>query len=338
MKKNIGAILKVAISIGLGIGLMIWFWNSMSDDEHQQTIAAFKRANYFWVVFGPLLGFAANFLRTQRWRLLLQPLGFTPSYWNTFHSVMTMYFFNLFVPRLGEVTRCSVLAKYEEVPVEKSLGTMVTERLVDVLCLGVVFLLVILLLGQENYIALKSNFNTLTKGIGNSSIANIIKLAIPIFLILGVLLFSIVYIKKHGYKQLENLIVSRVRSLLISIFSVKDVKERPQFVLLTIGIWLCYLLMFYVNYLSLPETKALPFSSALACLLFGSMAVILTPGGIGIFPIIIQMVLVSYNVAPSIALAIGMIAWTVQTLGILLGGMASLIFLNINNKKTTSLA
>ena len=113
----------------------------MSESDKAETINAFKRANYFWVILAPLIGFIGNFIRTQRWRLMLRPLGYNPNYWNTFHCVMVMYFFNLFVPRLGEVTRCSFLAQYEKVPIEKSLGTMVTERLIDVLCLGVVFLL-----------------------------------------------------------------------------------------------------------------------------------------------------------------------------------------------------
>jgi uncharacterized membrane protein YbhN (UPF0104 family) len=98
--------------------------------------------------------------------------------------------------------------------------------------------------------------------------------------------------------------------------------------------WVSYLVMFYINYKALPETNHLPFISALVCLLFGSFAVIITPGGIGVFPIIIQMVLsVSFKVNPSIALAIGMIAWSVQTLGVLIGGMLSLILLNVINKK-----
>jgi uncharacterized membrane protein YbhN (UPF0104 family) len=97
--------------------------------------------------------------------------------------------------------------------------------------------------------------------------------------------------------------------------------------------WLTYLVMFYTNYLALPETSHLPVISALVCLFFGSLAVVITPGGIGIFPIIVQAILLSFNVAPSIGLAIGMIAWAVQTLGMLIGGMLSLILLNLLNKK-----
>jgi uncharacterized protein (TIRG00374 family) len=336
--KNIKNIIKILFSLGLGIAVIIWFWNAMSEEDKKQTIDAFRRANYFWVILAPLIGFLANFFRTQRWRLLLRPLSFNPNYANTFHAVMLMYFFNLFVPRLGEIMRCTILAKYEDVPVEKSLGTMVTERIVDVICLGIVFLLVLLFLGNENYTILKQNFNSATAGFGNNMLMSVLKYAIPAIIILGAILFSILYIQKNGLDKLQLLIKSKIKSLLISVISVKDIKEKPQFIILTVLMWLSYLLMFYVNYMALPETKDLPFFSALVCLLFGSFAVILTPGGIGVFPIVIQLVLVTFKVNPSIALAIGMIAWTVQTLGVLLGGMISLILINLSNKKKQQIA
>lgn len=331
--KHTKTFLKIFISLGLGIGLIVWFWSSMSATEKTETIQAFKRANYFWVILASLIGFIANFARTQRWRLMLRPIGYTPGYWNTFHSVMVMYFFNLFVPRLGEVTRCTMLAEYEQVPVEKSLGTMVTERLLDVICLGGVFLCILLFVGQENFNAIYKEFKQLTAGIKGGTLSLILKYAVPFLVIIGIGGFSILYIKKHGFNNLKTLIVSKVKSLILSIISIKDIKEKPQFLLLTIAMWLSYLVMFYVNYKALPETSNLPFSSALVCLFFGSLSVVLTPGGIGIFPIVIQTILVAFSIQPSIALAIGMIAWAVQTLGVLIGGVASLIALNLTNKK-----
>ncbi|HQD13221.1 MAG TPA: lysylphosphatidylglycerol synthase transmembrane domain-containing protein, partial [Chitinophagales bacterium] len=292
--KNLKTTIKILLSLGLGIGLITWFWSAMSEQDKTETISAFKRANYFWVIMAPLIGFAGNFFRTQRWRLMLKPLGYEPSFVNTFFSVMIMYFFNLFVPRLGEVTRCTILAQYEHVPVEKSLGTMVTERLIDVICLGIVFLLIIVFLGKENYDSLTANFNQLTAGFGGGTLMTILKFSIPVLLIAGMTVFSLLYIRKHGVDKLKELILSKIKSLFTSILSVKDVKEKPQFILLTVGMWLSYLVMFYVNYLALPETSNLPLISALVCLLFGSFAVIITPGGIGIFPIVIQMVLVSF--------------------------------------------
>lgn len=334
--KNFKSILKVLISLGLGVGVIIWFWNAMPEEDKNQTIDAFKRANYFYLLIAPLIGFIANFIRTQRWILLLRPLNCNPSYYNTFHSVMVMYFFNLFVPRLGEVMRCSILAKYEDVPVEKSLGTMVTERVVDVICLGIIILIVIVFLGKENYDILKENMSQATSGFSDNTLFTIIKFAMPVLIILGVLVFSWIYIKKNGFDKLQLLVRSKIKSMLSSVMSIKDVKEKPQFIILTILMWLAYLIMFYVNYFSLPETKNLPIFSALVCLVFGSFAVVLTPGGIGVFPIVVQLVLVTFKVNPSIALALGMLAWVVQTSGMLLGGILSLILLNLGNKNKAS--
>lgn len=331
--KNFKTALKILISLGLGIGLIVWFWSSMSESDKTQTINAFKRADYFWVLMAPLIGFLGNFLRTQRWRLMLRPVGYNPDYWNTFFAVMIMYFFNLFVPRLGEVTRCTVLAEYESVPVEKSLGTMVTERLIDVICLGVVFLCIILFLGKDNFDSIYAEFEKLTAGIQGGTLALILKYAVPVLLIVGIGGFSIYYIQKNGVEKLKYFFISKIKSLFTSIISVKDIKEKPQFIFLTIVMWLSYLVMFYINYKALPETANLPFVSALVCLFFGSLALVVTPGGIGIFPIVIQTILIGFSVDRNIALAIGMIAWAVQTLGVLLGGMFSLVLLNLLNKK-----
>jgi uncharacterized protein (TIRG00374 family) len=330
--KNIGSIIKVLLSLGFGVGVIVLFWNAMSEEDKTQTIFAFKRANYFWVILAPVIGFIANFVRTQRWRLLLRPVGYNPNYGNTFYAVMTMYFFNLFVPRLGEVMRCTILAKYEDVPVEKSLGTMVTERLLDVLCLGIIMLLVFLLLGHEHYNLMKVNFKERTAGFGDGAVFEILKYSIPALIVIGGGIFSVIYIKKNGVEKLIILVKEKVKSLLLSIFSIKDVKQKPQFLLLTVSIWLMYLLMTYINFLALPETKDLPVFCALVCLLFGSFAVIMTPGGIGVYPIVIQMVLITFKVNPSVALAIGMIAWAVQTLGMLIGGILSLVLLNLTNR------
>lgn len=332
--KNFKTVIKILISLGLGVGLIVWFWTSMSETDKTETINAFKRANYFWVLMAPLVGFLGNFIRTQRWRLMLRPLGYNPGYWNTFHSVMVMYFFNLFVPRLGEVTRCTMLAEYENVPVEKSLGTMVTERLLDVICLGGVFLCIILFLGKDNFNSIYQEFKQLTSGIQGGTVSLMLKYAVPVLLVIGIGGFSLYYIQKNGFDKLKELVLSKIKSLLSSVFSVKDIKEKPQFILLTVSMWCSYLVMFYINYMALPETSHLPFVSALVCLFFGSLAVVLTPGGIGIFPIVIQTILVGFAINPSIALAIGMIAWAVQTLGVLIGGTISLILLNLLNKKT----
>ena len=112
MKKYLSGIIKLAISLGIGGALVYWFLSQMSESDKQQVISDLQRANYFWVIAGPTVGLISNAFRTQRWRLLLKPLGYQPRFWNTFFSVMMMYFLNLFFPRLGEVSLCVVLNRY----------------------------------------------------------------------------------------------------------------------------------------------------------------------------------------------------------------------------------
>ena len=138
MKEKLSTVIKLILSLGLGVGLMYWFIGRMPESEKLQTWETMKSANIFWLLSIPLFGFLSNFSRAERWRYLLQSAGYKPGFWNTFFSVMIMYFANLFVPRSGDVLRCSILTKYEGIPVDKSVGTMVVERFVDLISIAVI--------------------------------------------------------------------------------------------------------------------------------------------------------------------------------------------------------
>ena len=123
MKKHFGNILKFIISLCIGVGLVFWSLKDVTAEQKQMILDAFKSANYFWLFLLMFIGLASNFFRAQRWRLLLRPIGYNPNYWNTFSAVMAMFFFNLLFPRLGELMRCTILYRYEKVPVEKGAST-----------------------------------------------------------------------------------------------------------------------------------------------------------------------------------------------------------------------
>src|SRR5688572_14171945 len=111
---------------------------------------ALSEANYLWILLSILLGTFAHYVRALRWKLIIEPFGYKPRTYNLFFAVMNMYFFNAMVPRLGEVTRCAILKTYENIPVEKSLGTVVAERAVDLICFAL-FLGSIALFNPETY-------------------------------------------------------------------------------------------------------------------------------------------------------------------------------------------
>ena len=288
---------------------------------------AFKSANYFWLFLLMLIGLASNFFRAQRWRLLLRPIGYNPNYWNTFSAVMAMFFFNLLFPRLGELMRCTILYRYEKVPVEKSIGTMVLERIIDLVCILVLGVIILLFEYQRFYvffaeIAAKINFVKV-------GIAGVIAT------IVGIIAFYFLNKKKAIHNEIvreEHVIIAKLKGLWQGLISIKDLKERWEFIFHTFAIWICYILMPYFGFKCMEETAGLGLTAAMAAVFFGGFAMVLTQGGVGAFQIVIQKILVAYGIGEIIGLSYGWISWTVQTASVIIAGILSLIFLAVYNK------
>lgn len=332
MKKHLSNILKFAVSLGLGFGLVWWSLRGITDEQKHMIADSFHRANFGWLSFIVIFGFFSNFFRAQRWRLLLKPLGYEPDYWNTFASVNIMFFANLAFPRLGEVLRCSILARYENVPVEKSIGTMVLERIVDLLCILVLGGIILIFEYQRFYTFFRDLFFAHKTSEGISNEINYTKYILLVVIGLGILLASVLMVRKHGWEKLINAVKHRVRGLLQGIISIKDLDRKWEFLFHTFAIWTCYILMPYFGMRSLAETSGLGFVCAIASVFFGGFAMVATQGGIGAFQIIIQKVLATYGVAEIIGLSYGWIAWSVQTVFVIFGGLIALVFLAIYNK------
>src|SRR5215217_6777864 len=141
MKKKILHILKYLSFLGLGVFLVWWSLHQIPPEKWQDFRSAFSTANYWLLVPVFFILLLSHVLRAVRWKMLIRPMGYNPSLVNTFFAVMIGYLANLAVPRLGEVLKCTILAKYEQVPAEKLVGTIVAERAFDLVCLALVFLL-----------------------------------------------------------------------------------------------------------------------------------------------------------------------------------------------------
>jgi glycosyltransferase 2 family protein len=333
VKKYLAGFLKLAVSLGVGIGVVYVFVSKMSDTEKQQVITDIGRANYIWVIAPVILGFISNYFRSQRWRLLLRPLGYKPGLFNTFFSVMIMYFLNLFFPRLGEVSRCGVLSRYEGVPLDKAIGTMVLERLVDVLCLGII-LLVLVTTQAQKFWALKEEIGIKSAQIaGKYQINDTLKYGVLLGVALLIIAFLAYRINKQGLDVFIAEVKERVMGLVKGIISIKDIGNPWEFVFHTVMIWVCYFSMGYVGFFMFPETSQLPMVTALMCLAFSAVAFSLTPGGLGLFPIFMQLVVNVYGVAGSAALSYGLVSWSAQTASVLIGGVISLMLLAIFNRE-----
>jgi uncharacterized protein (TIRG00374 family) len=346
LKKYLLNFLKLAISLSIGIGIVYWFLGQMSDTEKQEVIADVKRANYLWVCIPLALGLLSNYFRAQRWRLLLRPLGYNPGIFNTFFSVMIMYFLNLFFPRLGEVSRCGVLSRYENVPMDKAIGTMVLERVVDVLCLGIIILMLLATQAQKFWLLkseiAKASANAVAK-YGISPVLTYGIMGIVGLLIVGYIVFQI---RKQERPALTGnfkdktiglvksvLAIKQVSNLINGVISIKDIGNPWEFVFHTVMLWACYFFMGYFNFLMFPETSGLPFAAALMSLAFGAVAFSLTPGGLGLAPIFITLTVGLYGVTGSAAVSLGWVSWAAQTASVLVVGALSLLLLAIFNRE-----
>lgn len=330
MSKTLANILKFALSIGLGV-LLIWLaLKNLTPNDIIKMKDAFGRTNYYWLLPGISIGMISNIFRAYRWQLLLNAIGYEPRITNTIYSVMIMYLGNIAFPRLGEVSRCALLARYENIPIQKSLGTMITERIIDVISI----LLIGLYLFIAEYDILAGFFEqTFFKGKTSNNSESFVK-----WMIIGVggilAISTWLILKRYRQNVLVGKILQKIEGLLEGTKSVFQLKNVWLFLFHSIMVWLCYTLMVFICYQSLSETANASFNSALAIVFFGGFAFIATQGGIGSYPLVVQAVLSLYGIAGAVGYAFGWIVWGVQTLLVIVVGLLSLILIAVTNKQT----
>lgn len=341
MKKKILSVFKVLLFISLGIAVIAWFWHNLADSDKQKFWTSIEQANYFWLAFSIVLGAFSHFSRALRWRLIIYPFGYTPRVPNLFFAVMNMYFANMAVPRLGEITRCAILQQYEKIPFEKTFGTVVAERVIDLLMLLLFFGLTFLLIADymdpilQNFQHLRSAEGLDVPKQNPSFLKKNLKW---IILGAGAMGFGLLFLlRNHPFFGKFFLKIQRLlRGFWQGLKSIVQVKNPLEFSFHTLFIWAMYFLMTYVCFYSLPETSNLPWLAGLSVLVFGSLAITVVPGGIGVFPVIVAAVLnipVFGNIDPGTGLALGWIIWASQTLLILLLGIISFVLLPVYNRK-----
>lgn len=324
-----GKFLKIGFFFLLGIVLIWWSLHQIPASEWTKFTLALKQSN-LWIVFPvfAILGLS-HFLRALRWRLIMEPLGYKPSISNTYLAVLIGYLANLAVPRLGEVLKCTLLAKYEKVPAEKIVGTIVAERAFDVISLGIVFLLALGL--QFNVI--EAGWNQLKNqatipASNNDSPHLYLYLLVSIFIVFIVFLL---YIRKNIPKLIGAL--NRIaKGILEGVVSATKLKQHNLFFLYSFGIWFLYLLATYVGLYATNGTES-SFATAISCLAYASIGMILTPGGIGAYAYFMAKVLELNGVEYTLGLANGTLQWFSQFLIVLVLGGVSLILLPIINKQ-----
>lgn len=318
MNLNIKTIVKYSIPLGAAVFLL---WYVYKDTNFTSILKDVKEADYTWILISIIPAVISHLSRARRWILLIEPLGYKPGLYPTFLAVMSGYFANLLVPRMGEVSRCGVLQNTEKVPLNVSLGTVVAERAFDLIML-------LLLVG----LAFVMEFNTLSEFLGplfSDKFMALQERFAGAFLVLftaAVLLLAVAvgayYFRK---KILAISIVAKAKDFAVGMLSgivgVKKLEKKWEFLFHSLLIWFCYYWMFYLVFFALPYTADLGMSVGMAMFVIGSLAMVApVQGGVGAYHFMVGAGFMLYGLEKSDADTAALLMHTSQTIFILLLG------------------
>ena len=336
MNKKLLSYLQYLFFLALAIFLVWWSLRHISDEGWKIIRNALANANYWLILPITVSLLLSHYSRAMRWKILMEPLGYKPRTSNTYLAVLIGYLANLAAPRLGEVLKCTVLARYEKVPADKLVGTIVAERAFDVLCLIVVIAVTLFMQFDVigDYISTELN-KAIEAKTSNISLTLILILA-------GALIFFILLVLFIFKRKSHLSIVVKTRKVLAGIWrgitSVRYLKNKGWFIFHTIFIWTMYLVSIRMGLYALRETSVYGTKEAFSILTTGSLAMIVpAPGqGMGVYPVFVQETLRLYGLDKDLGFAFGNIMWSVQFFLILVSGFIAVILLPMLNKTKTN--
>lgn len=325
-------VIKFFLFLGVSVFL---FWLVYRDQDWDKLLTVLKEdVNYFWVAVACVLGIASHVSRAMRWQLLTDSMGYKIRFWNSFMGVMIGYFANLAIPRMGEFTRCGVVSKYEKVPFSKLLGTVVTERVIDmIILLGMTFVVVITQFKQVG-IFLDSNQDIKQK------LEHIFYSSWMLLILVAVLGALVLFWKFFLKNRLQGKIRSFFMGLKEGLLTVKDVKHKWLFVGHSLFIWLMYFLMFYVCFFCFQFTSHLGILVALTIFVLSSYGMVApVQGGIGAWHFMVIAALMIYlphtpNIE-ALAKAFALLTHSSMTLLYIIVGVVCVIALPLYNRDFT---
>ena len=321
MNKRLVTILKAIIPIFLGILIVFILYKSTTAKDRELILIYIKEADYFWVFVSLFFALLSHISRAYRWKFLLEPLGYKPKFANSFMAVMIAYFANLGIPRSGEVLRATTMTAYEGIPFEKGFGTIVAERMADLV-------MSFIIIG----IALIAQYDIITGIIVARIPENPYTLALLglIALVLFILFYRLLRTSKNKFVLKIKTFFDGLKDGIISIFNMK---RKWAFIFHTVFIWVMYVMMFYVVFLSLDETKDINIGATLTSFVTGSFTIAATNGGIGFYQLAMKETLHLFGYTKNVGLAFGWIMWSAQTLMTIIIGLLAFFLIPVFNRK-----
>jgi uncharacterized protein (TIRG00374 family) len=316
---TIKSILKVTIPLGIGVFFIFLTVSATTEEDRTQIINYIKNADYRFILLSVLFGILSHLSRAYRWKFLLAPLGYQPRFVNSTLAVLIAYIANLGIPRSGEILRATTLSTYEKIPFDKNFGTIIAERLVDlVILIGFIFLALSLQFDLIWNVLKEKEISLTSLWVGGS-----------------LLLFGFFFIK-YLFKREDILFVHKIKTffkgLVDGILSLKTMPNKGLFILHTLFIWIMYLAMFYVIKWTVPETASLSLSAMIPAFVIGGLTISATNGGIGIYPFSVALMLSAFGISNESGLAFGWIMWSSQTAMIIIFGSLSFFILPLVNR------
>ncbi len=333
--KHLLTVLKYVLLLGISAALM---WYAVRGQDLSRIGHYIATANYFWLTLTLTLSALGYFSRAYRWKMQLSASQTPAPYWAVYHAMMVGYLANLVLPRMGEVIRCSVLRRTSGVPVQVALGTVVTERVIDVLVLfGLIASLLLLDFNTFwNFVTVQvlgGRYEALARNRTPLLIAAII--AVVLLLATGYALF------RNLERLRQNAFFSKgvvfVKGLLAGVFSVLKLEKKGLFLLHTLFTWAVYYLMDYLAFFCFPETYGLDMKAGLAVLTFGAFGMAApVAGGIGPFHVMVQGILLVYGVSKEAGIAYALVVHGAQTLLVVVMGAISFVAVAAADKGTVA--
>lgn len=326
MKSKLRNIIQTLFFTVLGFAFIWWFWTKLETGEKTQIWDSLKQTNYLWFTLAIAISLFSHYVRALRWRLMSETFSCKVSRTNSFLAVMSGYLTNLAVPRLGEVVRCTMLKQSDGIPIEKSLGTIVTERIIDMILFAILLLTTMVI--QKDLL-----FNYIEKNL-NLNVDNLIQLFIIgiVVLVIVVALF-LAFKRKIQHNKTYNKTKDLIKGFLEGIKSIFKLKNPWLFIFYSILIWALWILGTFVCFQCLNETDILTPIQALVTTVLGAFGPMITPGGIGLQPAIFAEVLETYTISRPIGYVCGWLNWLSSQVGTIVVGLIAFIYFSTKKKK-----
>ena len=319
MLKKITPYIKILLPISIGVFCIYFSFRNINFSDFTKY---FYQINYSWVFLGIILGALSHLSRSYRWKFLIEPLGYKLGLANSILAVFSAYLINYTIPRAGDIARATMISKYEKIPLDKTIGTIVAERAIDVVCILIIIGIGLIIEFQK----ISEKLISLIEGQELSTIL-IYVTTISIFVIILFLFLK----KSKYYSSILNFLSGITQGLTV----VFRMEKRNSFIFHSIFIWLMYLLMFWVTSMAFIELHDFSFYQFMISFTLAALSIMLSNGGIGIYPLAVEESLGWYGVQSTTGLAFGWVSWLSQTMMVVIFGGLSLFILPFINRKNS---